>query len=1061
MRARRLFLILFTFSGAAGLIYEIVWMRLLSLQLGHTVAAAGTVLAAFMGGLAAGALLGGRLAPRLGRSRALQGYAALECVIAICALALPLALHALEPLFARAYGDEPGSAFALVRLASSLLLVFIPAAAMGATFPLAIRWFVTAASAAGREGGGLYALNSAGAAVAALLTGFVLIPAIGLRATTFVGIGLNAAAAAGAWLIASQGLGSAARLAKPTPGHAVVARSGRRPKPAHAAKRPMAPWLPGAVLGLSGFAALVCEVTFTRVLALALGPTTYAFAAMLTAFIAGIAIGAALASRVTWTATAPAFWLGLLMLASAAAASGAGWFAGTRLPLVIAEMVADPSVGAAAILAREALYAVGVLLPLTCVLGALFPLAAALAARSDDGVARDVSAIYGLNTIGAVAGSIAGAFVFVPVFGLQGTLRLAALLAVVAAGLAFVAGGLTAWQRRAGIAVAVAVGALLLRVPAWDLDLLSSGGYRYATEVRNLDLATGLKAGRLVYYREGATATVSVRRLADTVALAIDGKVDASNWTDMLTQKLLAHLPLLLHPDPRDVAVIGLGGGVTLGAALQHGIDRADVVEISPEVVEASSFFADVNGQALEDPRTRLLVGDGRSHVQHTSHRYDVIISEPSNPWMAGVASLFTREFFLATRDKLAPGGIFCQWAHTYDITAADLRSIAATFANVFPNGTMWLVAENDLLFIASNDLVGPRLDNIAAAWQRPGVAVDLAKVSVFEPFSLLSLYVGGPREMMRYSQGAFVQIDDRPRLEFSGPRGVYERGVNENVPTLRALLDPAHVPAAVRAAAAAAGALEWSHRGQMLLTARAPARAFEDFARSVKLDPNSEPALIGLIDAAGAGQRVAEARQLLESLARERPESAVLRIALARLLAAVGAFDEAAARAEEAMAADADNPRGIEQLASILADVGDVDRLRPLVSRMQQTVPEREETWYYAAMVSFLDGDLAEVIARAQRVIQMNPQHAPAHNLIGASSAGLGQLDRARQAFRASLEASPRDASTYANLGLLEMESGNLDSAAAHFAEALALDPENAVSEAYLPAALAALRRH
>ena len=198
-----------------------------------------------------------------------------------------------------------------------------------------------------------------------------------------------------------------------------------------------------------------------------------------------------------------------------------------------------------------------------------------------------------------------------------------------------------------------------------------------------------------------------------------------------------------------------------------------------------------------------------------------------------------------------------------------------------------------------------------------------------------------------------------------------------------------------------------------------------------------------------GAGQRVAEARQLLESLARERPESAVLRIALARLLAAVGAFDEAAARAEEAMAADADNPRGIEQLASILADVGDVDRLRPLVSRMQQTVPERQETWYYAAMVSFLDGDLAEVIARAQRVIQMNPQHAPAHNLIGASSAGLGQLDRARQAFRASLEASPRDASTYANLGLLEMESGNLDSAAAHFAEALALDPENAVSEA------------
>ena len=1059
MGARRLFFLLFTFSGAAGLIYEIVWMRLMALQMGHTLAAAGTVLAAFMGGLSAGALLGGRVAPRLDRGRALQGYAALECVIALSALALPLALSTLEPLFVWAYGDEPGPGFALVRLVSSLLLLFIPAFAMGATFPLAVRWLGTAASAAGRDAGGLYALNSAGAAVAALLTGFVLIPAVGLRATTFVGVGLNIAAAAGAWLIANRGLDSVATRAQQTAGRS-AARSGRRRRPAEPVGRSVASWLPAAVLGLSGFAALVYEVTFTRVLALALGPTTYAFAAMLTGFVAGIAIGAAFVSRMTWTTKAPSFWLGLLMLASAAAASGAGWFAGTHLPLLIAETVANPSAGATTILARQALYAVGVLLPLTLTLGAAFPLGAALAARSDEGIAREVSVVYGVNTIGAVIGSIAGAFLLVPALGLQATLRLAGVFAVGAGCLAFVAGRLTARQRWAGITMAVPVGALLFMVPAWDVDLLSSGGYRYASEVRNIDLATGLKAGRLLYYREGATATVSVRRLADTLALAIDGKVDASNWTDMLTQKLLAHLPLLLHSDPHNVAVIGLGSGVTLGAALRHGIDRADIVEISPAVVEASSFFADANGHALDDPRTRLLVGDGRSHMQLTSRRYDVIISEPSNPWMAGIASLFTREFFLATRARLTPGGIFCQWAHTYEISEPDLRSIAATFASVFPNGTMWLVAENDVLFIASNDIVGPRLDNISAAWQRPGVAADLAKVSVFEPFSVLSLYVGGPLEVLRYSQGAFIQTDDRPRLEYSGPRGVYDRSVNENAPTLRGLLDPADAPAAVRTAVAAAGALEWSHRGEMLLTARAHAAAFEDFARSVRLDSDNETALMGLIDSAGAAQRVAEARQLLESLATARPDSAVLRIALVRLLAAIGAFEEATVRAREVTVAEPQNPRGIELLASIAADAGNVERLRPLVMRMQQTSPEREETWYYAAMVSFLDGNMEEAIARAQRVIQLNPRHAPAHNLIGAASATLGQNDRARQAFRASLEASPRDASTYANLGLLEMESRNLDAAVSHFAEALTLDPENALSETYLPVALAELRR-
>jgi len=1051
MRTRRLFVVAYMCSGAAGLIYQIVWMRLLSLQLGHTVAAVGTVLAAYMGGLAAGALIGGHLAPRLDRGGALRGYAAVECMIALCALALPFALHALEPLLAWAYGDEPGLTFALVRIASSLALVFIPAAAMGITFPLAIRWFVGAASNTGRDAGGLYALNTVGAAIGALVTGFVLIPAIGLFATTFVGIILNLTAAAGAWLIAKQ-----PPLATVTP------RSRRRARTTKVAARPVAQWLPGAVLGLSGFIALVYEVTFTRVLALALGPTTYAFAAMLTAFVSGIAIGAALSSRVTWTRKSPALWLGLLMLASAAAASGAGWFAGTRLPLLIAETVADPTVGAGTILVRESFYAVGVLLPLACVLGAVFPIGATLAARSDDGVAREVAMIYGLNTIGAVAGSLAGAFLFLPLFGLQQTLQVAGVLAVSTGVLAFVAGGLTSRQRATSMATAVTTAALVFTVPTWDLDLLSSGGYTYASDVDDteVDLATSLKAGTLLYYKEGGTATVSVRRLAGTIALAIDGKVDASNWADMLTQKLLAHLPLLLHPDAHDVCVIGLGSGVTLGAALRHEIDRADVVEISPEVVEASQFFADDNGHALEDPRTRLIVGDGRSHLQLTADRYDVIISQPSNPWMAGVAALFTHDFFLAARDRLAPGGIFCQWAHTYDITDADLRSIAATFASVFPNGTLWLIGEADVLFIASNDPLGSRLDGLADEMQSPDVATDLAAVSVFDAFSLLSLYVAGPQELLRYGQGAFVQTDDHPLLEFSGPRGVYDRDGNENVATLRALLDPTRVPAALRTARVAAGAREWRNRGQMLLMAQAHATAYDAFSRSVELNPDDETALVGLVEAAGAGQRLVEAQSVLETAARARSGSSAVRIALARLLAATGAFDAATARAEEAITTEPNNPRGIEMLASIFGDTGDVDRLRPLATRMQQTHPEREETWYYGALASFLDGNLREAIARAQRVTEMNSQHAAAHNLIGAASATLGQRDRARQAFRASLEADPRDAATYTNLGLLEMESGNLDAAVAYFTESLSLDPYGEVPRANLSAALAALDR-
>ena len=216
-------------------------------------------------------------------------------------------------------------------------------------------------------------------------------------------------------------------------------------------------------------------------------------------------------------------------------------------------------------------------------------------------------------------------------------------------------------------------------------------------------LDSNLRAGHLEYYREGSAGTVSVRRLAGTRSLAIDGKVDASNGSDMLTQRLLGLLPVLLHTDPRDALVIGLGSGVTADAVLASGeVRQLDIIEISPEVADASAYFNRENHDVLRKPQVRLLIGDGRSHLRLSTRQYDVIISEPSNPWMAGVAALFTREFFEAARARLRARGIFCQWSHTYEITERDLQSIVRTFASVFPDGTMWLVGEGDLLLIGS-----------------------------------------------------------------------------------------------------------------------------------------------------------------------------------------------------------------------------------------------------------------------------------------------------------------------------------------------------------------------
>ena len=758
--------------------------------MGHTSRAVGILLAAFMGGLAVGAWAAGRAASSMAPVRALRAYAVLEAFIAACALILPALLAAVHPILRWVYAGDDAGSFEITIALLALVLLSVPTAAMGATYPVAVRW-IEGSDRSNRsersvafDVGGLYAVNTVGAALGAGLTGFALLPLLGIRGTTIVGVLLNVAAAGGALLLAkrwpahertrgdleqttperSRAIASRLQPAQdPTVARRLQpARRGDQPEAVAVASRRVGLRIAATALGISGCAALVYQVTWTRTLAMVLGPTTYAFSAMAVAVITGLAIGSAIAA---WRA--PRFparamtWLGFVMIAAAAAALAAS-IAIDRLPLVVASLVSRPDVTFGAVLAMQVALAIAIQLPMSIAFGAAFPLAIAAADSTPATVPRDASVVYATNTLGAIVGAIAASFVLIPTLGIQGSVRLAAIVAAVA-------GAVIAWRAESGspVRIAAMLGgavtvALALAAPEWNVARLANGSYRYAPAFAAGDIETGLEAGRLVYYREGAAGTVSVRDVPGARSLAIDGKVDASNAGDMLTQKLLAHLPLLLHPNPRRVCVIGLGSGVTLGASLTHPVERVDVVEISPEVVEASSFFAAENHNALNDPRTELIIGDGRSHLLLSTEQYDVIISEPSNPWMAGVATLFTREFFLAARARLAPGGILMQWAHTYSISDADLRSIVATFASVFPDGSAWLVAESDLLLVGATGPIVALDHGISGAWSRPGVATDLAEAAVRDPFSVLSLYIAGGGELQHYAGDALVQTDDR-----------------------------------------------------------------------------------------------------------------------------------------------------------------------------------------------------------------------------------------------------------------------------------------------------------
>ncbi len=1072
-RARHLFLLIYFLSGAAALVYEVVWSRLLVLHMGNTVAAIGTVLAAFMGGLAGGAALGGRFAFKLSRQQALRLYALLECAIAACALLVPVALTGLQPLLAAAYADGDGGAwFGLSRLLSSSTVLLVPTAAMGATFPLAVRWFAGRAEDAGTETGALYALNTLGAALGAGLTGFVLLPWLGLQGATLVGVAANVVAGAGALGLALQTVEPSRALPATTPtvpttsGPRVARRRQRRRAKAGdgaVVGRPTDPAPPvgriglaASALGLSGFVALAYQVAWTRILALVIGPTTYAFSAMLTAFIGGLACGAAMGARLTHWSRHRIVWLALTLILAALGALGALWLI-VPLSLTMARAAAGPDALFGSVMAVQVTLAAGLLLPMTIALGAAFPLAVAVAARREETVSLDAGIVYAVNTLGAIAGALLGSFVLIPFLGLQQTVLAAGALGIAGGSLLLLAAD-AGWRARVTVAAVALIGCGAgAALPDWNRALISSGAYWNVPNVPTQDLQAALEAGEVLYYEEGAAGAVSVRRTAGSLALAIDGKVDASNAFDMLTQSLLAHLPLLLHPDPQDVAVIGLGSGVTLGAALRHPVRRADMLEISPQVVEASAYFLAENEAALGDPRTRLILTDGRSHLLLSSQRYDVIISEPSNPWMAGVATLFTREFFQAARDRLKPRGILCQWAHTYGISDEDLRSITGTFLSVFPEGTMWLVGDGDLLLIGSVDPLEPRLGQIATTWERPGVTAALAAVGVRDPFSVLSLFVGSGRALEHYSAHAPLQTDNHNRLEFSAPRGLYKgrSSTNENARGLRALANQFTSPPAVRSAVESATAREWRNRGLMQLNAAAYATAYDDLAKAVRLAPADREGLTGLVDAAARSGRERDATRLLEQLASEHPANVSLQLELSRVHALQGAFDAAVAAAREALSIEPSSPAAREQLASLFGDLGDAASLEPIVRLMAGVGPDSSETLYHTAALHFLRQEYTEAAVLGERAIAGDPNDARTYNLLGAAYGSLGQTERARRSLRASLRADPRDAVTYVNLGFLELQAANWAAAAGHFAEALTLDSSSAAALSGLADAL------
>ena len=791
-----LILCAFFISGAAGLIHEVVWTRLLRHIMGNTVYSITTVLCAFMGGLALGSFVGGRIIDR--RSDPLRVFAILEGIIALYCLALPWLINGAEPVYRFFYQYTQNSPyiFALTRFFFSGLLLLVPATLMGASLPVLARFFANASGRIGWSVGTVYGINTFGAVLGTVIAGFVLIPSFGVTKSIYAACILNAAVAVLAYMLF--------RLTASWPEQPVLAQAGKaenRVKEKSKDKKknkffskmkfsnvPYTQPSQKALLlilagyGLAGFSSLVYEIAWTRVLSLLIGSSTYAFSMMLAAFILGLAIGSTVCAKFVDRISNPLRALAVIEVVVGLSALAMVPVFGS-LPFVIASMITRFMGSFWQLQIAEFFIIFLMMLIPTLLMGAAFPIANRIIAYRDEKIGRTVGTVYGANTIGTIIGSFVGGFVFIPLLGIQNTIFTAAAINI-AVGI-FFWGMHRPFQKakrvKTAVIAAIATAVVIAIIPKWDASHMSYGPF-YAASRLDEDSAPSTasmkkfaESLKILFYKEGVDTTVTVKQDPDgIISLSVNGKSDASTgMEDFLTQGMLAHVPLMLHNDPKSALVIGLASGITLGTAGLYPLESLDCVEISPVMKEASRFFNEYNHNILSDPRVRLITADGRNHLSLTDKRYDVIISEPSNPWMAGVADLFTKEFFELCRNRLNPQGIMCEWLHLYNMDAETFRSIVYTFYSVFPNATIWKPAYGDILLIGSPGNIAVDYSGILKRMANPAIASDLKRIKLDSPNVFLGRLMMGPAGIKQLSKGAVLHTDDNALVEFAAPRAM------------------------------------------------------------------------------------------------------------------------------------------------------------------------------------------------------------------------------------------------------------------------------------------------
>jgi len=762
---------LFFMSGLSALIYETVWVRQLSLIFGSSHLSASILISTFMLGLALGSRFAGIWADRT--KDLLRIYLYIHIGISLSAAVSPGFIWIIDKLFISLAGIYDVQWF-LISISGIISFCFfiIPVFLIGATFPVMVKLFDTDHEYVGIRSAKLYSINTIGAITGVVLSSFIFMRYFGITQTLYIAVFVNAGIAAFAyfvlpgklkfndetygWALPSNFIGTR------TSGNSRLVKSGIF-----------------YIIFISGFSGLILQQVWIKLFLVILGSTIYSFAIVLMAYLLGLVIGSYLTVFYLKRSKTRNFHLSFISLMIAVLTLVTYSFFDNLggITYVIVSLLNEVPAYAFFI---QLLTTLVFMLPVTILLGSILPLGIHLYLDKNNGIGKRTGTIYMINSAGSALGALLGGIVLLRFFDLKEVLIMTCLLNMSA----FLYLSYNRYRTRKILWLSYSFASILVIFILINTSNLNNGKLLNGFYYQQKRLSSGYEVEKvsgdeLVFFKEGVNSIVSVHKKGDLLALKINGKADASNLKeDQQTMLLTGHLPSLFYPgEPRNALIIGIGSGITIGAALCHPFNEIDCVELEEAVYEASRFFHLENKNYFENPRVKVHIEDARNYVRKSKKKYDVIISEPSNLWIAGMANLFTTEHYQNCLALLSERGVFGQWIHYYSLKEEEFLTLVKTFSEVFPNVQCYKAGETDVLLIGSKE---PLYFDIRMTVQklhnRPYVLADLRKFGISEPWTLGVLYMTDREHLLLKSSRVTVMSDNNPYLEFTAPFSLFNR---------------------------------------------------------------------------------------------------------------------------------------------------------------------------------------------------------------------------------------------------------------------------------------------